>query len=107
MIQHRRKSLSGIPVYRPSVPTGQASRTVATDRPEDVSRRIETLSQAWVADGAGCASPPTHSIIPLLLAIESYRMVVRGSAWPAASWTSRSGMPASQAAVMNVAEAAG
>ena len=29
------------------------------------------------------------------------RIVVRGSAWDAASWTSRSGTPASSAAVMN------
>jgi hypothetical protein len=31
----------------------------------------------------------------------SYRMVVRGSACEAASWTSRKGTPASRAAVMN------
>jgi hypothetical protein len=31
-------------------------------------------------------------------------MVVLGSAWEAASWTSRSGTPASSAAVMNVPE---
>jgi hypothetical protein len=31
----------------------------------------------------------------------SYLMVVRGSAWEAASWTSRSGTPASSSAVMN------
>ena len=31
----------------------------------------------------------------------SYRIVVRGSAWEAASWTSRRATPASRAAVMN------
>ena len=31
----------------------------------------------------------------------SYLMVIRGSAWEAASWTSRSGTPASSSAVMN------
>src|SRR5215475_2888 len=36
-----------------------------------------------------------------LLRARSYRMVVRGSAWEAASCTSRSETPASSAAVMN------
>jgi len=31
----------------------------------------------------------------------SYLMVIRGPAWEAASWTSRSGTPASSSAVMN------
>jgi len=52
--------------------------------------------------GAGEVGGDDVGCVPVQAAgARSYLMVVRGSAWEAASWTSRSGTPASSAAVMN------
>jgi hypothetical protein len=77
-------------------------RTVTRCPPGGCGRQAELLPARGLPGGTRDIRGDDVGGVPVQAAAgRSYRIVVRGSAWEAASWTSRSGTQASSAAVMN------